>query len=172
MTDGQTEPQSSAKTQEQERKQREQERKQQEQERNQPDKPLSTEDMANAAQKGDTAAMGPATRISPGAPETARAPSSAAPTTARPAPLLKQDQIQAMRTRWTNIQAGFVDEPRSSVEHADALVAELMQQLAQTFAAEKNNLEGQWERGQEVSTEDLRVALQHYRSFFDRLLSF
>ncbi len=171
MTDGQTQPQSSAMAQEQERKQQEQERKQQEQERKQQDKPLSTEDMANPTQKGSAGTMGPATRISPGAPEPARKEPSA-PAAARPTPLLKGDQIQSMRVRWTNIQAAFVDEPRSSVEQADTLVAELMQQLAQTFASEKNNLEGQWERGKEVSTEDLRVALQHYRSFFDRLLSF
>jgi hypothetical protein len=172
MTDGQTQPQPAAQAQEQERRQREEERKQHEQERNPQDKPLSTEDMTNAAQKGNTGAMGPATRINPGAPETARTAPASATSTARPSPLLRGDQIQAMRVRWTNIQAAFVDEPRSSVEQADTLVAELMQQLAQTFAAEKNNLEGQWERGQEVSTEDLRVALQHYRSFFDRLVSF
>ncbi len=159
MTDEQKQTQASV--------QQDQERMRREQERKQDNKPLSTEDMAHPSQASNTGAMGPATRISPGSPEVTSGPS-----TARPAPLLNQNEIQAMRTHWTNIQAEFVDEPRKSVEQADALVAELMQKLAQTFASEKNRLEGQWERGQQVSTEDLRVALQHYRSFFDRLLSF
>ena len=69
------------------------------------------------------------------------------------------------------IQAGFVDEPRNSVARADALVADLMQQLAAGFAEERERLEAQWDRGTDVSTEDLRVALTRYRSFFERLLS-
>ncbi len=165
MTDAQDPSQSSARQQDQERKQQEQERKAQD------NKPLSTEDMAHPTQKGGMGAMGPATRINPGAPETGRTTTST-PSAARPTPLLNTQEIQTLRTRWTNVQSGFVDEPRQSVQEADTLVAELMQKLAQTFAAEKNKLEGQWEKGQEVSTEDLRVALQHYRSFFDRLLSF
>ncbi|HJR96399.1 MAG TPA: hypothetical protein VJ979_00660 [Actinomycetota bacterium] len=73
--------------------------------------------------------------------------------------------------RWRQIQVGFVDEPRGAVHDADALVAELMQRLAAGFAEERQRLEGEWERGEEVSTEDLRQALRHYRSFFNRLLS-
>jgi len=75
------------------------------------------------------------------------------------------------RNRWQAIQVGFVDEPRRAVEDADALVAEVVQQLIDSFAGERKNLEGQWSRGDQVSTEDLRVALRRYRSFFDRLLS-
>jgi hypothetical protein len=66
---------------------------------------------------------------------------------------------------------GFVDEPRRAVEEADKLVASAIQRLAQIFAAEKSKLEGEFKRGDNVSTEDLRVALQQYRSFFSRLLS-
>ncbi len=88
------------------------------------------------------------------------------------APLLNTQDTKTFRDRWSTIQTEFVDQPRKSVEQADALVAELMQKLAQSFAQEKGTLEGQWGRGQDVSTEDLRVALQRYRSFFDRLLSF
>ncbi len=86
-------------------------------------------------------------------------------------PLLNPNDSSSFRTRWTSIQGTFVDDPRHSVEEADHLVAELMQNLAQTFNQEKNKLESEWERGQDVSTEDLRMALQRYRSFFDRLLS-
>ena len=64
-----------------------------------------------------------------------------------------------------------MDEPRDSVQKADALVAELMKTLAETFAAERKKLEDQWSSGDDVSTEDLRVSLQRYRSFFHRLLS-
>jgi hypothetical protein len=86
-------------------------------------------------------------------------------------PLLPADQGERFTGRWQEIQAGFVDEPRQSVERADALVADLMQRLAASFSEERERLEGQWDRGDEVSTEDLRVALTRYRAFFDRLLS-
>jgi hypothetical protein len=76
-----------------------------------------------------------------------------------------------LRERWTDVQAGFVDEPKSAVEQADALVAEVMKRLADSFATERQALEQQWSRGDDASTEDLRVALRRYRSFFDRLLS-
>ena len=88
------------------------------------------------------------------------------------APLLAEGAISGMRERWTEIQAGFVDEPRKAVEDADNLVAQTMKRLAETFAEERSRLEGQWDRGDKVSTEDLRLALQRYRWFFDRLLSF
>jgi hypothetical protein len=86
-------------------------------------------------------------------------------------PLLPGEEIEELDQRWKRIQSDFVDEPREAVQGADALVAELMQRLATMFADERDRLEGQWSRGDEVSTEDLRVALQRYRSFFQRLLS-
>jgi hypothetical protein len=86
-------------------------------------------------------------------------------------PLLPGDQSEEFSDRWRDIQTSFVDEPRSSVEQADALVADLMQKLATGFSKERERLEEQWDRGDDVSTEDLRVALTRYRSFFDRLLS-
>jgi hypothetical protein len=86
-------------------------------------------------------------------------------------PLLGDDELSGYRSRWDTVQVRFVDEPRDSVKQADGLVADLMQRLAQTFAEERASLEGQWEQGTDVSTEDLRIAMQRYRSFFDRLLS-
>ena len=85
--------------------------------------------------------------------------------------LFPPDETQTLRSRWDTIQTGFVDEPRRAVEQADALVAEAMKRLAEIFAQAREDLEGQWSRGDDVSTEDLRLALQRYRSFFDRLLS-
>jgi hypothetical protein len=85
-------------------------------------------------------------------------------------PLLPADEAGNFRGRWEEIQIGFVDEPRRAVKQADNLVAETMQRLAETFAKERENLEHQWDRGSDVSTEDLRLALRRYRTFFARLL--
>jgi hypothetical protein len=97
--------------------------------------------------------------------------SEAAAAAAGLGPLLSHDQSEHFTTRWREIQTSFVDQPRDSVEQADALVADLMQRLAAGFSNERERLEEQWDRGDDVSTEDLRVALTRYRSFFDRLLS-
>ena len=87
-----------------------------------------------------------------------------------PMPLFSESEMGDFRSQWGHIQTGFVDEPRRTVEDADKLVAAVMQRLAEGFANERSGLEKQWDRGDNVSTEDLRVALQRYRSFFDRLL--
>ena len=89
---------------------------------------------------------------------------------AQSTPLFSEGDVKELRVRWSSVQAGFVDEPRRAVEEADNLVASVMKRLAEGFANERANLEKQWDRGDSVSTEDLRVALQRYRSFFDRLL--
>jgi hypothetical protein len=85
-------------------------------------------------------------------------------------PLLGANEADQFRGRWQAIQGTFVDEPKSSVNEADALVTELMGQLTDTFQKERQSLEAQLD-SDEVSTEDLRVALQRYRSFFERLLT-
>ena len=86
-------------------------------------------------------------------------------------PLFPNNELHELRIRWTGVQTAFVDEPRRAVEQADGLVAAAMKRLAEVFAEERSKLEKQWDRGDNVSTEDLRVALQRYRSFFQRLLS-
>jgi hypothetical protein len=87
------------------------------------------------------------------------------------APLFPNNELEDLRNRWSSVQTTFVDEPRSAVEQADGLVAAAMKRLAEVFAEERSRLEQQWDRGDNVSTEDLRIALQRYRSFFQRLLS-
>lgn len=87
------------------------------------------------------------------------------------APLFSPEESKEFRARWDTTQGGFVDEPRRAVEQADSLVAGAMKRLAEMFADERAKLEGQWDRGDSVSTEDLRLALRRYRSFFGRLLS-
>jgi hypothetical protein len=86
-------------------------------------------------------------------------------------PLFSQEEARMLRARWDAIQVGFVDEPRRAVEEADSLVATAMKRLAEQFSEERSRLEGQWDRGGDVSTEDLRIALRRYRSFFGRLLT-
>lgn len=88
-----------------------------------------------------------------------------------PATLFASDEAEDLRRRWTDVQTAFVDEPRQAVERADELVATVIKRLATIFADERANLERQWDRGGDVSTEDLRVSLRRYRGFFDRLLS-
>jgi len=88
-----------------------------------------------------------------------------------PASLFENKDESVYRSRWGTIQTGFVDEPRKAVEEADTLVAEVMKRLAEIFADERRRLESQWEQADKVSTEDLRLAMRRYRSFFERLLS-
>ncbi len=87
------------------------------------------------------------------------------------AQLFSSEETKGFRSRWETIQVGFVDEPRRAVQEADGLVATTVKRLAEVFNEERKNLENQWSRGDQVSTEDLRLALQRYRSFFSRLLA-
>jgi len=119
---------------------------------------LSTADMAAAARGQASAPMGGTKEIledsapvesTPAAPSMPSAQGRAA---AQPTPLLVADETHTFRSRWDAIQTGFVDEPRHAVEQADGLVAEVMKRLAETFADERGKLEGQWSRGDNVST--------------------
>jgi hypothetical protein len=86
-------------------------------------------------------------------------------------PLFDSGRSDELRARWQELQARFVDEPRETVERADALVAELLDELARQFSNARSGLERQWSEGEDVSTEDLRLTLRRYRSFFERLLA-
>lgn len=136
---------------------------------------LSTADVAAAANRTEESAIGDTRdreRLHDREVERARASEPAmerAGTTEQP--LLDRELVSRFQNRWDEIQTGFVDEPRRAVEEADALVALAVRELAQSFANERAGLERQWDRGDDVSTEDLRQSLQRYRSFFGRLLS-
>jgi hypothetical protein len=141
------------------------------------EQPLTTADVASASERPTQEPPARAgQRNQPEAPAQPR-PTAGGPTDGKAkaepeaTPLFQSGQEQEFRSRWNEIQTGFVDEPRRAVEQADGLVAEVIKRLAETFANERTKLEGQWSRGEDVDTEDLRVALQRYRSFFDRLLS-
>lgn len=84
---------------------------------------------------------------------------------------LPEDRMTDLRARWDDIQAGFVDDPRTAVQNAQQLVGDLVTELTETFSRERGTLEGQWNSGGNADTEALRVALQRYRSFFNRLLN-
>jgi hypothetical protein len=141
------------------------------------DKPLSTRDLVNTEAERDDS--GPYDAEYESAPEADSDLHSSAidagelkkDTDDGWQPLLPADQTERFTGQWHEIQTQFVDEPRQSVEQADALVADLMQRLAASFSNEREHLEAQWDAQGNASTEDLRVALTRYRSFFERLLS-
>ena len=89
----------------------------------------------------------------------------------RDTPLFGADELGSLRARWERIQTEFVDEPRRSVEQADDLVCTVAKRLTEVFGDERNRLEQAWDKGHNVSTEDLRMTLRRYRSLFERLLS-
>ncbi len=124
---------------------------------------ISTRDIAAAMDRPEQPA---AERPVPARPD---APGSVAEDT--PAPLFGDEELGGYRTRWSGIQTGFVDEPRRAVEEADTLVAEVIKRLAEVFADERKQLETHWEHAEQISTEDLRLAMRRYRSFFERLLA-
>src|SRR5262245_47198573 len=88
-----------------------------------------------------------------------------------PESFLPARQLGELRGRWTAIQSRFVDQPRKAVEEADNLLTTTVQQLEEVFSAERANIQKRWTRGEQVTTEDFRLAFQNYRAFFDRLLS-
>lgn len=98
-------------------------------------------------------------------------PTGAHPPDGEKEAMFSHDEVNELRPMWNVIQTKFIDEPRQSVEEADSLVASTIKRLAESFANERAKLESQWGKGGDVSTEDLRLALRRYRSFFDRLLS-
>ncbi len=81
------------------------------------------------------------------------------------------DDLAELRARWADVQGAFGDDPKDCLQKADALVFDLVEQLTTGFAQARSRLEDQWSRGEEASTEDLRLALMHYRDFFERLLA-
>jgi hypothetical protein len=86
-------------------------------------------------------------------------------------PLFLAEVANDFRSRWDAVQSSFVDDPKQAVRHGDELVVQVMKSLAETFSNERTKLEGQLDQTDNASTENLRVALRRYRSFFQRLLS-
>jgi hypothetical protein len=132
------------------------------------EKRLTTDELATAARRRERATEAIAHPAEDRDREGVREPSTR---DSELSPLFSNDEERDFRDRWKDIQTGFVDEPRLSVEQADELIAKLLQRLAESFSEQRSHLEQQWEKSDSASTEDLRLALRRYRSFFDRLLS-
>jgi hypothetical protein len=129
------------------------------------DQNLSTADLASASAQPETTNT-PADTSADARPDAGRrgtGDGDEAP------PLIDEEKVTGFRDRWQNVQTGFVDDPQQAVREADELVAAVISALATTFAEHKSELEGQWQQG-EPATEELRIALRRYRSFFDQLL--
>jgi hypothetical protein len=128
------------------------------------DGPERTEaDVAQPAQHADAAVVGDEPTSSESAPEPTESNAGRA--------LFADDELAGLTARWDSVQAAFVDDPRECVHKADGLVSDVVQQLTSSFSDARARLEEQWARGEEASTEDLRVALKQYREFFQRLLA-
>ena len=128
------------------------------------------------ADRAETARTKPTTAQSPGTkPPPARTvetdPSTAGTDLSTEESLFGNDKLSDLRSRWDHVQSGFVDDPRESVQQADGLVSDVVDQLTAGFSEARSRLEAQWARGEEASTEDLRLALKRYREFFERLLA-
>ena len=148
------------------------------------DEKLSTADLVNTSRpaaagvadpaESEAATLSQSDRVSSDRVEDTRKPQpvAVASEAAQPNPLFVQDELQNFRSSWDKVQTSFVDEPRAAVEQADSLVANVVKRIAEQFASEREQLEKQWDRGENVNTEDLRQALKRYRAFFDRLLAF
>ena len=147
--------------------------------------PMDTRDLRDAQTAGDRKRRTDARDRPPIRAAGAATPptgSASSPATAKPAPERKDAPLfdeaagRNLRARWMTIQTEFVDEPRDAVQKADSLVAEVLRSLTDTFAREREELEAGWSGGdgsdREISTEDLRLAIQRYRNFFNRLLTY
>jgi hypothetical protein len=146
------------------------------------DEQLTTANLVNrqpataiaTAEMVDDATAFPTNRVlsANGAPNGRGTQQVAAGEQAQPNALFPKDELESFRSSWGDVQTSFVDEPRKAVEQADSLVANVIKRIAEQFATERADLEKQWDRGEQVDTEDLRQAFKRYRAFFDRLLAF
>jgi hypothetical protein len=75
-------------------------------------------------------------------------------------------RADSLRFRWTELQGAFVDDPRQTVEHAERLVNEVVETLTDRFNERKKELQTQGS----PDTEELRLAMVRYRTFFSQLL--
>jgi len=129
-------------------------------------RPLRTSDLAEAGTEPGVPQDAPRQRRSPAEPRAANVEAApATPSTDRPESetleaLFPPDMAAQFRKRWTDVQSGFVDDPRRAVAAGDELVAEVMKSLAESFAHERRRLETELSDTGEASTETLRVGLR------------
>jgi len=87
------------------------------------------------------------------------------------ASLFTAENAGDFRSRWDAVQRGFVDDPAKAVRDGDALVCELINELARTFADARTALEGKQTRPGAGATESLRLALRRRRALLEQLLA-
>jgi hypothetical protein len=85
--------------------------------------------------------------------------------------LLPAERRDDLRRVWLEVQSSFIDEPQDAVRKADGLVQDVLRSVAEGFESARRGLEGDWQRGEQVNTESLRLAFRRYRALFERLLS-
>jgi hypothetical protein len=90
---------------------------------------------------------------------------------AKLAALFTEEATTDFRSRWDLVQRSFVDNPQEAVHAGDELVAQVIASLAETFSNQRSQLESELNQTDQSSTENLRLALRRYRSFFERLLA-
>lgn len=90
---------------------------------------------------------------------------------AGPLPWTQRAEVDDFYARWNAVQVEFVDQPRASVAKADELVVEVLEKIEKAFSNNRTLLNEQWSSQPDISTENLRIVLQNYRSFFNRVLS-
>lgn len=136
--------------------------------------PSSTTPAAEPATPGGAPVSGPdqpSTAPTEAAETTGQSGSTAEAEGSTDRSLFADNDLSGLRSRWDDVQAGFVDDPKECVQKADALVADVVERLTAGFSDVRARLEAQWARGEDASTEDLRQALKRYREFFQRLLA-
>jgi hypothetical protein len=138
---------------------------------NLPEKPIERAVVSDADSRNVALPSSPELRSASGGGVSGTGPAVARAQEEEKVALFVPNESNELRARWDSIQVGFVDEPRKAVQEADALVSATMKRLAEIFANERHTMEQQWDRSEDISTEDFRLALRRYRSFFGRLLA-
>jgi hypothetical protein len=80
------------------------------------------------------------------------------------------NEADGFRARWESIQVGFVDDPRTSVQSAAQLIGDAMKRLSEEVATERRKFETSSRRENGKATEEMRLLLRRYRSFFKHLM--
>jgi hypothetical protein len=76
--------------------------------------------------------------------------------------------IASAEVPWNEIKAMFVDDPRASIERAAGLVDDRVEELVASVRERQHSMRSAWQANH-AGTEELRVALQHYRTFWNSL---
>lgn len=86
-------------------------------------------------------------------------------------PALFDQDLEQPHTRWADLQATFVDDPRQATEQADELVAEIVATLTSSLTTRTSELRDRWKNTDQSDTEQLRLALRDYRAMLEQLLA-